>query len=111
MTLIRREDALKAATDLAVQNLLRLIDDLRDVTPCWHDHHGFCQAHGWMATDPRCPRWRWRWSRGGAGHTLPARETRDKPSMPPGRVNSPGAAVPAIEAAAAPGSTTTWRTT
>jgi hypothetical protein len=34
---------------------LELIRDLADPDPCWFDHHGYCQAHGWMATDPRCP--------------------------------------------------------
>ncbi|MBE4761765.1 hypothetical protein [Streptomyces caniscabiei] len=36
-------------------SLLELVDDLRDPDPCWYDHHGYCQAHGWTATDPRCP--------------------------------------------------------
>lgn len=32
-----------------------LIDDLTDPDPCEFDHHGYCQAHGWMRTEPRCP--------------------------------------------------------
>lgn len=32
-----------------------LIDDLTDPDPCWFDHHGYCQAHGWMQTEPACP--------------------------------------------------------
>lgn len=32
-----------------------LIADLTDPDPCWYDHHGYCQAHGWFATDPSCP--------------------------------------------------------
>ncbi|MGW9399383.1 hypothetical protein [Streptomyces sp. NPDC055642] len=36
-------------------DLMQLVDDLRDPDPCWYDHHGYCQAHGWMETDPRCP--------------------------------------------------------
>lgn len=35
--------------------LLSLIEDLTDDELCWFDHHGYCQAHGWMATDPECP--------------------------------------------------------
>lgn len=23
--------------------------------PCWYDHHGYCQEHGWFDTDPICP--------------------------------------------------------
>jgi hypothetical protein len=34
---------------------LELIRDLADPDPCWFDHHGYCQAHGWTATNPRCP--------------------------------------------------------
>lgn len=35
--------------------LMQLVDEMRDPDPCWYDHHGYCQAHGWMETDPRCP--------------------------------------------------------
>lgn len=35
--------------------LLNLIEDFVDPDPCWYDHHGYCQAHGWVATDPACP--------------------------------------------------------
>lgn len=35
--------------------IAELLDDLTDPDPCWFDHHGYCQAHGWMATEPRCP--------------------------------------------------------
>lgn len=35
--------------------LLELVEDLHDPEPCWYDHHGYCQAHGWMATEPPCP--------------------------------------------------------
>lgn len=37
------------------EELLELIDQMRDPDPCWYDHHGYCQAHGWMYTEPRCP--------------------------------------------------------
>lgn len=32
-----------------------LLEDLADPDPCWYDHHGYCQAHGWLQTDPKCP--------------------------------------------------------
>lgn len=35
--------------------LIDLIRDLYDGEPCQHDHHGYCQTHGWTATEPRCP--------------------------------------------------------
>lgn len=35
--------------------VLALIADFIDPDDCWHDHHGYCQAHGWFATDPSCP--------------------------------------------------------
>ena len=35
-------------------HLRALVSDLRDRSPCWFDHHGFCQGHGWMDASP-CP--------------------------------------------------------
>lgn len=35
--------------------LALLVDELRDPDDCWYDHHGYCQAHAWMATHPTCP--------------------------------------------------------
>ena len=35
--------------------LAAIVRDLNDPDPCWYDHHGYCQAHGWTATDPKCP--------------------------------------------------------
>lgn len=32
-----------------------LVGDLADPDPCHYDHHGYCQAHGWFATEPVCP--------------------------------------------------------
>lgn len=32
-----------------------ILRDLIDPDPCWYDHHGYCQAHSWMATEPACP--------------------------------------------------------
>jgi len=37
------------------EELLELIDQMHDPDPCWYDHHGYCQAHAWMSTEPRCP--------------------------------------------------------
>lgn len=42
-------------TAAAADHLIELIQDLADPDPCTFDHHGYCQAHGWMATDPHCP--------------------------------------------------------
>lgn len=38
-----------------VAELEGLVRDLTDPDPCHFDHHGYCQAHGWMDTDPACP--------------------------------------------------------
>lgn len=34
-----------------------LIRDLTDRDPCWFDHHGGCQAHGYLSLEPGelCP--------------------------------------------------------
>lgn len=45
-----------------LEPLTDLVKDLTDPDPCFFDHHGYCQAHGWMATDPACPH--------GRAHTL-----------------------------------------
>ena len=44
-----------AARDAEVVRLRGLVEDLYDEDDCYHDHHGYCQAHGWMATEPACP--------------------------------------------------------
>lgn len=38
-----------------VAELEALVKDLTDPDACYFDHHGYCQAHGWMATEPACP--------------------------------------------------------
>ena len=40
-----------------VPQLLSLIRDLVDDEPCWFDHHGGCQAHGYLSLTPgqQCP--------------------------------------------------------
>lgn len=35
--------------------LLELVRDFLDPDSCHYDHHGYCQAHGWFATEPACP--------------------------------------------------------
>lgn len=32
-----------------------LIGDLAEDSLCRLDHHGYCQEHGWFATEPKCP--------------------------------------------------------
>lgn len=41
----------------ALGAVLDLINDLVIVEgdDCRYDHHGFCQAHAWMAVEPACP--------------------------------------------------------
>lgn len=40
-----------------VPQLLALIRDLTDPDDCWFDHHGGCQAHGYLSLEPgeKCP--------------------------------------------------------
>ena len=47
-------EARKEDTDEILQ-LRILLKDLVDDDPCTFDHHGYCQAHGWMSTDSLCP--------------------------------------------------------
>lgn len=49
MTNITKPDAERIAV------LEALVADLVDPDPCYFDHHGYCQAHAWFATDPACP--------------------------------------------------------
>ena len=51
----RAERLLDAHEAAARSPLLALIADFVDPDPCWFDHHGYCQAHGWFETDPKCP--------------------------------------------------------
>lgn len=37
-----------------------ILEDLEENEPCFYDHHGYCQAHGWFETDPVCPQKRLR---------------------------------------------------
>lgn len=36
------------------ERLAALVRDFLDPDPCWLDHHGYCQAHGWLCEGP-CP--------------------------------------------------------
>ena len=40
-----------------VAPLLNLLRDLTDRDECWFDHHGGCQAHGYISLEPgeKCP--------------------------------------------------------
>jgi hypothetical protein len=44
-----------AAGDLIVSR--ELLESLVDSDPCWFDHHGGCQAHGYLSLKPgeKCP--------------------------------------------------------
>lgn len=42
----RLQEALDLVRDLASANFAH---------PCSFDHHGYCQEHGWLETDPSCP--------------------------------------------------------
>lgn len=39
------------------KELLTLLRDMIDPDPCWFDHHGGCQAHGYLSLRPGelCP--------------------------------------------------------
>ena len=52
-----KEAADAALAELEEENkkLRALVGDLADDGTCWYDHHGYCQEHGWFATDPKCP--------------------------------------------------------
>jgi len=39
----------------APAEMVEIIQDLLDPDRCTFDHHGYCQAHGWFETDPKCP--------------------------------------------------------
>ncbi|WP_045562691.1 hypothetical protein [Streptomyces sp. FxanaA7] len=45
----------KEHQDERFAKLEELVKQLADPDPCWFDHHGHCQAHGWPYTEPSCP--------------------------------------------------------
>jgi hypothetical protein len=46
---------LAAALAIVERDYRALLEDLADPDPCQYDHHGYCQAHGWLQIEPRCP--------------------------------------------------------
>lgn len=47
-------DEIRPGNELA--ELRALVDDLTTPAgPCSYDHQGYCEAHGWFNTAPRCP--------------------------------------------------------
>lgn len=38
-----------------IEEALELLRELIDPDVCWFDHHGYCQAHGWLTNDGQCP--------------------------------------------------------
>lgn len=46
-----------AFTTADFERAIALLDDLLDPDPCWFDHHGGCQAHGYLSLGDgeRCP--------------------------------------------------------
>lgn len=50
-----REDVPALVGELTT--VLRLVRDLVDAGDCWFDHHGGCQAHGYLSLEPgeMCP--------------------------------------------------------
>lgn len=49
---VRFEETEKLRAKLAAVS--EIFPDLVDDDPCTHDHHGYCQAHGWLAPG-ECP--------------------------------------------------------
>ncbi|MEU2789093.1 hypothetical protein [Streptomyces sp. NPDC007100] len=65
------DDRLEQARSIAVElenevaRLRDLVADFTDPDPCHYDHHGYCQAHFWLQTEPACPHRRARELEGG----------------------------------------------
>lgn len=55
-TPITGHHGIAAETAVPVSDLspLELLAEMVDPDPCWFDHHGYCQAHGYFETDPKC---------------------------------------------------------
>ncbi len=45
------------AAEAKLRDAMRIIGDLVDPDDCWLDHHGGCQAHGYLSLEPGeiCP--------------------------------------------------------
>lgn len=39
----------------ALNEAIKIIGDMIDDEPCQFDQHGYCQTHGWLYTEPKCP--------------------------------------------------------
>jgi hypothetical protein len=48
---------LAAVLAVIERDYLHVMADLVDTEPCWFDHHGGCQAHGFLSLEPgeKCP--------------------------------------------------------
>lgn len=58
MTVAKSEDLQKPEVfEWAKTELLPLLLDIQDSEPCWFDHNGGCQAHGYISLRPgeTCP--------------------------------------------------------
>ena len=51
------EAAIRAVLPIVERDYLSVMADLIDADPCWFDHHGGCQAHGYLSLEPgeKCP--------------------------------------------------------
>ena len=57
MSVPTADDAAPSSEDVSVP--LELLMSLVDDEPCRFDHHGGCQAHGYLSLEPGevCPQW------------------------------------------------------
>lgn len=65
------DDRIATALEAQAAEIARLkdiVEALTDDDPCYYDHHGYCQAHGWMAVSPACPHARARALTGSQSH-------------------------------------------
>jgi hypothetical protein len=53
----KRRAGLAAVLAIVERDYLSVLADLVDPDPCWFDHHGGCQAHGYLSLEPGelCP--------------------------------------------------------
>jgi hypothetical protein len=51
------EPGIAAVLAIIERDYLSVLADLVDPDPCWFDHHGGCQAHGYLSLEPGelCP--------------------------------------------------------